>query len=66
MSSPEDPAGCETWWELEPGRRRMGELRESRAPVECGSFSRQQDGLDDSDVFFPNYEASAKNAEMFF
>ena len=32
----------------------IGPVTEKGTPVEGGSFSRQQDGLDDSDMFLPN------------
>lgn len=43
-----------------------GRTKGNQPPVESGSFSRQQDGLGDPDVFLPDSEASAKNAAMLF
>ena len=47
-------------------READGRTKGNQPPVEGGSFSRQQDGLGDSDVFLLDYEASAKNAVMLF
>lgn len=66
MNCRDNPAALGNRWEPEPGEKSTRKRRGGQPPRKCSSFSRRWDGLANSDLCLPNYEASAKNAEMLF